>query len=161
MRYIQGDTNEDGSRYLPYDDDLMEYRDHQYYLKTSGIKSKLGIDLSALVTPPLTDLIVLDEISDQIYEYIYDNPNNFAYEVAEFKSARTIVGREGIYKAMIAQLRYAYRTGKNLDEYNEPISNRAKTILSGEQSGRLAFKGSYTYRVNPDSTDDDGYRNGY
>ena len=62
-RFIEGDLNEDGSRFLPFEDDLMRYDNHQYFLKTSGIKTKLGIDLSSLIAAPLTDLVVLDEIS--------------------------------------------------------------------------------------------------
>lgn len=161
-KYIKGDTKEDGSRFLPFDDNLMKYdfEEHQYYLKVSGIKTKLGIDLSSLVVPPLTDEIVLEEISDQIYEELYNNPNSDGARNPEFKIARTVKGREGIYKAMIAQLRYAIRTGKNLQEYDMSISKRALTILRSQNSNYLLSRGKVLL-VNPDSTDDNGYRNGY
>jgi hypothetical protein len=168
--FIIGDTNEDGSRFLPFEDDLMRYDldTHQYYLKTSGIKTKLGIDLSSLVATPLTDLVVLDEISDQIYEEIKDSANIDYPDTVEFKAARWIKSRDGIYRAMIAQLRYAYRTGKNLQEYGDAISNRALTILRSQQYGSLSFKGSsLLVKKNPDNPalpyldDDNGWRNGY
>lgn len=162
-RYIKGDTNEDGSRYLPFDDTLMEYdyNIHRYKLRLEGIKDVLGINLTGMIKPPYTANVVLEEVRDVIYEYVLDNPNNHANEIVEFKIGRMVNGRNGIYQAMIAQLRYLIRTGKPLDELGNPISPRAMKILRSEMYNRLAFKGSYAYRVNPDSTDDDGYRNGY
>lgn len=155
--YIKGDTNEDGSRYLPFDDDNMYYDNerHQYILKESAITNN-----AIVFSSNFSFKIIAEEISDQLYEFGGENPYMSAYDLFEFKAARTARGRNGIYKAMVAQLRYATRTGKNLDEYGDSISKRAKSILYGEQSGKLAYAGKGLI-VNPDSTDDDGYRNGY
>jgi hypothetical protein len=157
-----GDFDDAVERHIPRTTDLLRWDSdtHQFYLVLGGIKTKLGIDLSSLVTPPLTAEIVIEEISDQIYEELGNNPNRDGQRNPEFKIARTQIGEDGIYQIMSAQLRYAYRTGENLKEYNEPISKRAMTLMKSQKYGYLWSRGQVLL-VNPDETADNGYRNDY
>ena len=161
--YIKGDYNQDDSRFLPYSDDLMKYDiDEHWYTPTIALfKNRLGIDL--IVDYGTTGAnIVCENVRDIVLEYLYSNPNQYAEEIKEFIVARQIRGRKAIETAYVNQMRYMDFEGMDLMNEDNPISSRATKVLNSQRSNFLGHKGSYgNMRVNQDSTDDDGYRNGY
>jgi len=159
-RYAIGDKNDDESRFLPFSDENADYDfgNHFYTPTESYIKKRLGIDISLDYKYPDQ---YREDVRDQILEIINNNPNPYASEIVEFKIARTRIGRQGFLEAYIAQVRYTDRTGKDMNEQDDMISPRAITILKSARYGYLLSLAPYSYRVNPDVTDDDGYRNGY
>lgn len=160
-RFIKGDLKEDDSRFLPpseeADDMVYDFDTHQYVLTTAAVKKNLNLDIDGEY-----DSSFLLETSDSVYEYLGTNINRNAYDIVEFKIGRTVKGREGIFKALLAQVRYAHRTGADMMEYDKHgISKRTVDILRSDRYGGLGHRGPYAYLVNPDVTDPDGYRNGY
>ena len=163
-RFAIGDKNDDESRFLPFNDDDMTYilEEHTYQFEEALIKNELDIDLGLYYGTKEAKRAFMNDIRDQLLEEIYDNPNLYATEISEFKIARWKKSRLGFKKAFLAQLRYADRTGKDMQEWSGiSLSERAVKILRSQQYGFIASKGAYNYRVNPNITDDDGYRNGY
>ena len=158
-RYIVGDTNTDGSRFIPVSDDFLDWDNVNFwYTPTDKLfQDELGINLPIEYG---TNNKINGNVRDIILEYIDDNPNNNAQQITEFKIARTRAGRDGFKRACIAQMRYmdfdADDTDENADNVTSP---RAKKILRNVRYGNLGHRGSYAYCVNPDITDDDGFRN--
>ncbi len=101
----------------PYSDETMTYdRDmHQYVLTIGYVKEKLGIDLpSRLNTAPSDDPQMvaqyrLEEVSNEIYSYIYAHSNNNA--VQEYFACKLESTRVVIRKAMLEQLAYECISG--------------------------------------------------
>lgn len=164
MTYIRGETLSDGNRFLPYSDNDMIYdEDNHWYTPTIGLfKEKLGKDLNVIFGVNQAN-IECENVRDLVLDYIYETLQN-EQEVKEFMIARNSRGREGIKRMYLAQMRYKLIDAYDLDE-NElegnMVSPRAIRIGNNPKFMQLGYKGRYSFKVNPDITDDDGKYNGY
>lgn len=108
-------TNVDTSVY-PYNDDYMVYDldSRQYLLTVSGVKDLLGFNLETLIgTIEEADYFCL-EMSDIVYNFIY----SYAL-LSQTKYKRWIIAKDGnirelFKRVLLAQTRYAVRSGANL-----------------------------------------------
>ena len=88
---------------------------HQYILTLGYVKDRLGVDLPEhLNTAPSDDPQMvaqykLEQISNEIYSYIYDHNNN--NEAQEFYACKLESTRKVIRDAMIEQLTYEMVSG--------------------------------------------------
>lgn len=101
----------------PYDDEKMvyDYESHQYKLTLAYVKKSLGIDLPEHLNTAQSDdpqavaQSRLDQISDEIYSYIYAHTNN--EPVVELYACKLESTRNIICKAMKEQLAYELVSG--------------------------------------------------
>lgn len=141
---------------VPTDTDNMKYNFdlHKYVLTIDGVKNLLNEDLVEwLQKDEFEANIYLEEISEDVYGYIYDNSLVQTVPIKEYLLAKYISLREVIERALVAQVRYDMRSGGGLlkDQHgvsiekvvalennilmDRSISTRTKRILS--QSGIL------------------------
>ena len=159
MSFMKGDTNTDGSRYLPFSDDYMTWDNDTYeYTPTDKLfQDELGINLAIDYG---TNNKVNGNVRDIVMEELYSNRNNDSTRVAEFTIARTRNGRSAVKEIYKAQMRYMDFDGDDMDENaGKIVSPRVKKMMISARYNYIGHKGMFTTRVNPDPTDDDGFRN--
>jgi hypothetical protein len=95
----------------PFDDLYMkyDYDKHQYVLTPKAVLDKLNEDLTKFSPANSANRerdaqIMLDNISDEIYNAIYENSGN--YLVQEFVSAKCPSARNILMQAMLEQVKY-------------------------------------------------------
>lgn len=130
----------------PYNDSaaVFDETSQRYVLRKNYLETKTGIKLTALVRQPfiadpttaINDL--LDQISQEIYDFIYSYNGNMRYQ--KYIAAHSELARQYIIEAMVSQFRYILRNGK-IDEYSginlDYVSTNAKlelTDLRGERA---------------------------
>lgn len=137
---------------LPYSDNEMRYdmTSHRYVLTETGIANGLNLvlqnelNMSGSMNTANEINIFLDEVSEDIYEYIYLHSSN--RRLTEYLLAKKPQYREVIKSAMIKQVKYMRLNGNigdqsGLDflngrymEYDQidgrRISMRARTVLA-------------------------------
>jgi len=108
-------TNTDTSIF-PYNDDNMVYDldSRQYLLTVSGVKNLLGENLETLLgDKELANFFNL-EISDIIYNYTYSYARMSQIKYKRWLIAKDEDLRELFKRILVAQTRYAIRSGANL-----------------------------------------------
>lgn len=108
-------TNEDVTVF-PYNDASMVYDldSRQYLLTVSGVSNLLGQNLETLLGTHEEAVFFNQEISDMIYNFIYSHAKlplvkHVRYRIAKDEDIRFIFQR-----ILLAQTRYAIRSGANL-----------------------------------------------
>jgi hypothetical protein len=136
-----------GQPFLPFDDVDMYYdtERQRYVLKANGLSyANLKLQLGGYEE----EEAFLREQSDNIYRALLNSSYNPKHtRIVLFKIARTVKGRKAILQALLDQVKYSYRTFKDLNEDKEAISPNAIEDL--RQAG-LWNKGMYTYDIDPD-----------
>lgn len=151
MRYLEGDTNTDGTLVLPYDDEIMEYKNGRYVLLSKGLVEKYDINLDDVYPEKGAKGITrfLDQQSRNVYRELLRNYGEPVVgrhkEIVEFKIARKLGYREVIENALVSQVEWVINFDKDLME--EGISPNAVADL---QELKLWHKGTYSYCVDPD-----------
>ena len=151
-RYLIGDTNEDGSKYLPFDDKYMKYNidEQKYELTQASTSTFLNLNLKSKFGDSKEAEVFLREQEDNVMIMLLQSPyNDLNSNNVKYLIARTAKGRSTIQKAYIAQVRWAVRFGKDMME-EEIISPSAKRIL---QNGKLWHKGKWAQMVDPEEKD--------
>jgi len=108
-------TNVDTSIF-PYNDSTMVYdlSLRQYKLTVSGVKDILGYNLAVdMGTMDLANAF-MNEISDIIYNHIYSYTRLNQVNIKRFQIAKDGDLREMFKRILLAQTRYAIRSGANL-----------------------------------------------
>lgn len=170
MRLI---TNTDTSVF-PYNDNYMVYDldTRQYVLTVEGVASLLGINLDTELGDRVKSNAFVLEMSDIIYNYIYSYSHRSHIASKRHQIAKDEDLRELFKRTLLAQTRYAVRSGANLlgDMHgvniergkaldisklrgNILVSAQAHNLLS--QTG-LLFSG-YQYMYDLESSDDGSY----
>jgi len=147
--YIKGDTNADGSPYLPFDDDYLTYDTtaKRYYPTKKGLQELYDIDLDTYyeVGSDKQSQAFLKEQSRNVYRQLLKSPyNDIHTENVLFKIARTKQGRNGIKEALYSQVVWALKFGK--DQLEEGISPNAIDDL---RNSKLWHKCKWPQEVNP------------
>ena len=145
---LVGDTNTDGSEYLPFNDDYMIYNEDtgKYVLTRAATKTFLNLDLVVnLGSPTEADQFLVEQSNNVYRELLKSGYPTRNREIVSFKIARTEKGRQGIFDAMLSQVQWAIRFGKDMQE--EGISKNAMGDMFNSQ---LWHKGDYTYRLDTD-----------
>lgn len=101
----------------PYSDDNMiyDYDEHRYKLTKEYVLDKTGIDLSKVLNPGFSSQPqrlaeqFLDEISSEIYEWVYEQNQNNLYQ--EFVMAKSPDFRVYLQRALLEQVLYVLRNG--------------------------------------------------
>jgi hypothetical protein len=167
--YIRGDGDFDDTkdRFLPFNDKtgymIYDLDEEHFYTPTEAlVKAKIG-DLKGKYSRYTGGLDgFIRNQRDIVLEFLYSNLNDQFPEQganAEFKVARTAVGRKAIQQAYVAQIRYAdYDADDTNENAGNMLSPRAQNIM--QRMYRIASRGG-VLPVNPDATADNGYRNGY
>lgn len=108
-------TNVDTSIF-PYNDSSMVYdlSLRQYKLTVSGVKDILGYDLVNDMGTMAEANYFMNEISDMIYNHIYSYSRLKQVEVKRYQIAKDEDLREIFKRILLAQTRYAVRSGANL-----------------------------------------------
>ena len=108
-------TNVDTSIF-PYNDNEMVYdlSLRQYKLTVSGVKDILGYNLEVDMGSIALANIFMNEISDIIYNHIYAYSQVKQIELKRYMIAKDKDLRELFKKVLLAQTRYAIRSGANL-----------------------------------------------
>ena len=95
----------------PHNDEYLkyDYDKHQYYLTPRAVLDKLNEDLTRFspansVNRERDAEIMCENISDEIYNAIYENSNN--YLVQEFICAKCPSARNILMQAMLEQVKY-------------------------------------------------------
>ena len=102
----------------PYTDNDMVYdqEKHRYILTNDCVKRELNLDLGAELNiegsnnPSNEVNAFLDEISFQVYTYIYNHAQN--QMVAEYRCAKNPALRTPLKTAMLKQVKYIYINGE-------------------------------------------------
>ena len=155
----------------PYDDEFMvyDYEEHRYILTPQAIIQKLGVDLAELnfggiANVEMASQLFLDEISDFIYNQIYDyssQPYIQEWQIAKYPSARNV-----IMKAMLKQVDYVRVNGflhqysgvdlkKNVanikmsDKFLAPMAKSVLTKPLIESGVPLMYAGKYSMIFKP------------
>jgi hypothetical protein len=158
----------------PFDDSKARYIDdeHKYMIEINYVKKKLG--QKAFGSMGNTEIkIMLDEIKDQIYSHIKSESRRENYDVIEYRIAKKnwrgqYQAREDIIAAMLAQVKYAIRSGGDMlgdqhgvnlkkgtaiQDFHEmrrklEVSSRVDRILrDGDEA--LIMQQELSYSVNP------------
>jgi len=108
-------TNTDTSIF-PYNTDNMVYDldSRQYLLTVSGVNALLGENLAVKIGDEKKAIAFCLEISDMIYNFIYSytklaHIDQKRYQIAKDEDLRALFER-----ILVAQMRYAIRSGANL-----------------------------------------------
>lgn len=112
MIYISNtDTNT-----LPYNDDHMKYSTslRQYVATESGVLQYTGLNITESGMTPTEIEAFLIECSDDVYNYIYDSSLIISIPHKTFRIAKDASIRELFKRALMYQIRYAYRSGAHL-----------------------------------------------
>lgn len=107
----------------PYtDNDLIyDFDEHRYILTKEYVLNKTGIDLSLVLNPGYTSMPqklaenFLDEISSEIYNWVYEHNANNLYQ--EYVMAKSPDFRNIIKRALLEQVLYILRNG-DLRQYS-------------------------------------------
>lgn len=107
----------------PFDDEALtyNYEEHRYVLKKEYVLDKTGIDLSRVLNPGYSSEPqklanqFLDELSSEIYNWIYEHNANNLYQ--EFVMAKSPDFRVYLKRAMLEQVLYVLRNG-DLRQYS-------------------------------------------
>ena len=152
----------------PLSDEYMNYdfEEHRYILTPKYVLDKLGIDLkmrlnmSGAYSEENLASAVLDQISREIYQYIYEQSNQNDFQ--EYMLAKTESGRKVIKDAMREQVLYFLANG-DLSQYAgvnvakgnvmpefyvRNISPNAKKVLTRilkEIGTSIVFEGHYPF----------------
>jgi hypothetical protein len=160
--YIRGDGDFDDSitRFLPFSTDkkymIWEEDEHTYMPTDALVKAFIG-DLKG----DYKDFdIFLRNQRNIVKEWNYSNPNDPQGRTSEFKVARTAQGRKAFQEQLIAQIRYADYDGADMDENSGTVESPRMKKIGSRQYNYIGSKGG-VMQVNPDTTADNGYRNGY
>lgn len=160
---------------LPFEDSKMKYdfEEHRYVLEQSYLKLKKGIDLTELLGSATKAKIFLDDISEKMYNFIYETANDNCkknnIQVKEYLLAKDHEIREFIVKAMLFQARASANTDIDMlgDEHriNLESGQRIEIKISDSFSNdclqaldqsEILFKGIYRNKI-----DQEDYRVGY
>lgn len=108
-------TNIDTSIF-PYNDDDMVYdlSLRQYKLTVNGVKDILGYDLEVDMKNIEKAKYFMNEISDMVYNHIYSYSNVSQVDIKRYQIAKDGDLREIFKRILVAQTRYAIRSGANL-----------------------------------------------
>ena len=101
----------------PYSDEYMTYSldDHRYTITSAYVLQKTGIDLSKVLNPGYSSQPqrlaeqFLDEISSEIYNWVYEHNQNNLYQ--EFVMAKSPDFRNYLQRALLEQVLYVLRNG--------------------------------------------------
>lgn len=101
----------------PYSDEEMvyNYEEHRYVITKEYVFNKTGIDLDRVLNPGYTSTPqklseqVLDEISSEIYNWVYEHNQNNLYQ--EFVMAKSPDFRVYLKRALLEQVLYVLRNG--------------------------------------------------
>lgn len=164
-------TNTDTSIF-PYNDDDMVYdlSLRQYKLTVNGVKDILGYNLEVDMGSIALANIFMNEISDIIYNHIYSYSQIKQIELKRWVIAKDENLRELFKRILLAQTRYAIRSGANLIGDMHGINfERGKAldikqvrgdILISEQAKQMLKQSGllYTgYQYLPELEDDGSY----
>lgn len=96
----------------PYSDEIMtyDYEEHRYYLLPDGVTKRIGVNLDAALNSGLSRnphavQNFLEEVTDAVYEYIYEDSSNAAF--LEWQLACNPELRRIVEKMLLAQVKYA------------------------------------------------------
>lgn len=136
-----------GEAFLPFDDTDMYYdtERQRYVLKANGLSyANLKLQLGGFEE----EEAFLREQSDNLYRALLNSSYNPKHtRIVLFKIAKTVKARAAIKQALLDQVKYAYRTFKDINEDRASISPNAIEDL--RQAG-LWNKGMYTYDIDPE-----------
>ena len=107
----------------PFDDEelVYDYEDHRYNITKEYILNKTGIDLSRVLNPGYSSEPqklaehFLDEISSEVYNWIYEHNDNNLYQ--EWALAKVPSCRNQIKRALLEQVLSVLRNG-DLRQYS-------------------------------------------
>lgn len=95
----------------PFDDEIMkyDYEGHRYVLDANGVLAAIGINLDTALNAAadrnaFTVRNFLEEITDSVYEYIYEDSSNA--EFLEWQLAINPGLRPIVKKMLLAQVKY-------------------------------------------------------
>lgn len=105
----------------PYDDGVMRYDrvTHRYVLTKEGVFQILGINLDDYI--PVADTanqsrcadIALNEVSEDVYDYLYEDCMNIAWR--RFELAKSPARRQDVQEMLLRQIRYVCQSGSLRD----------------------------------------------
>ena len=134
-------TNTDSS-ILPYNDDDMKYDldRRQYVLTVDGFERWSGLKLSSFTDTPSEGEAFLLEISDDVYEYIYETGQLSSIKYKRYLIAKESAIREDFKKALMSQARYGLRSGANILKDQHGISiEKGKALDINVLRGNVAI----------------------
>lgn len=135
----------------PYSDNDMvyDYDKHRYILTNDCVKRELNLNLEAELNKegtsnPANEVnAFLDEISFQVYNYIYSHAQN--QKVAEYRCAKNPGLRTSLKDAMVKQVKYVYINGDIANESGIDFARGSAMRLEDMRGGRAI--GTYTHYV--------------
>ena len=145
-RYLESDKNDDGSPYLPFNDTYMTYDFtlRKYVLTDTAIRTLLNINIEAQYEGIKVEQYLAEQ-RDNVYRELSRSPYQPMHkDIILFKIGRTKKGRQGIFNAMLSQVKWALRFDKDMEEMG--ISPNAQADLLEYQ---LWHRGSYGVRIDP------------
>lgn len=96
----------------PFNDEIMTYdlNEHKYYLTADGVNKAIGVNLnlalnSGLSGNPFAVKNFLENVTETVYEYIYEDSSSEAY--LEYLLATYAPLRDVVRKMLLAQVKYA------------------------------------------------------
>ena len=164
MNYI---SNTDTST-LPYNDNDMKYSLslRQYVPTSSGALNFIGINITEGFDTPQEVEAFLVECSDDVYNFIWSNTRLSSIPYKRNQIAKNDNIREDLKRALMYQVRYAYRSGAHLikDQHGinverskyTPINVLRNEIGIAKQTVDtlarigLLYSGSLTYAMDED-----------
>lgn len=152
------------------DDDPID-RDRRYVLTPDYVKNAIGINIAEEIGNHSDMIIFLNEISEIVYSFLYENIRPESVPIVEYRIAKKYEdggykGRKAIMKAMHGMVKYAlsssgdlvgYQTGFNVETgmITDIDKLRGRIIIpdySEKQlrAARLLWPGEYNYCIDPD-----------
>lgn len=113
-------------------DATYDYRTHRYVLTADYIKDVFEEDMDVLTGSELKTAAFLNEISRQVYRWMYSQLINNSRPVLEYLISKDYDKREAMIQAMGEQFRYARVSGGNLISHQSGINPETGTIISAE-----------------------------
>ena len=145
---------------LPQADVDMTYvlKAHRYVLTKAAIENEFGIDLTFWLGDAKKIPIFINQISRQIYYYIYEH--HFAEEknLMQWALAKEIDWREILREAMLAQVEYALissgnlvalQTGFNVEKGTMADLNKIRNLQVAVQVNQILGSAGILYSNSP------------
>lgn len=149
----------------PYDDTYMKYilHDHQYELLPTYIADRLNINLSLKVGGEGNIPVFVEDLRNDVYNYIWNNVDSDKARVIEYLIAKDVQDnnyqyspREGIRRAMIEQARYSLTFGKDMTNKRDNLEVLSPNAIMYLEGAGLLAREKFIFQIK-----DSDYRNGY
>lgn len=124
-------TNTD-TTVTPYNDDDMKYDIdlHQYVLTASGVYKYTGININEEFDIPKEAEFFLIECSDDVYNFIYNYTRMNYVDYKRYLIATSEDLRDEFKRALVYQVRYAFRSGAHLIKDQHGINLERNKVTS-------------------------------